>query len=113
MRLLCALCAITAASCSFLGGGGAPLLRKARPTLPAARFLMQAEAAVPSEDNQMKPAAAAGPLAKLKESLPCAATRRTRFHYRRPATSLVLQPRTAHRTPSRRALAERSPVRVR
>ena len=90
MRLLCALCAITAASCSFLGGGGAPLLRKARPTLPVARFLMQAEAAVPSEDDQMKPAAAAGPLAKLKESLPCAATRRTRFHYRRPATSLVL-----------------------
>merc|ERR1719424_1494395 len=72
MRLLVALCALTAASCSFLGGAGAPALRKARPALPVARFAsMQAEAAAPSEDEQpMQSAKAGGPLAKLKESLP-------------------------------------------
>lgn len=78
MRLLVVLCALTASSCSFLGGGGGPTLRKARPTLPVARFLMQAEASAASEDDQSLPSAAAGgPLAKLKEALPCAATRRT------------------------------------
>ena len=72
MRVLLALCALTAASCSFLGGAGAPALRKARPALPVARFaLMQAEAAAPSEDEKpMESAKAGGPLAKLKESLP-------------------------------------------
>ena len=70
--MLLALCALTAASCSFLGGAGAPALRKARPALPVARFaLMQAEAAAPSEDEKpMESAKAGGPLAKLKESLP-------------------------------------------
>ena len=72
MRLLVVLCALTAASCSFLGGAGAPALRKARPALPVARFAsMQAEAAAPSEDEKpLQSAKAGGPLAKLKESLP-------------------------------------------
>jgi AAA family ATP:ADP antiporter len=71
MRLLVILCALTAASCSFLGGS-APALRTARPALPAARFAsMQAEAAAPSEDEKpLQSAKPVGPLSKLKESLP-------------------------------------------
>ena len=71
MRLLAILCALTAASCSFLGGS-APALRLARPALPAARFAsMQAEAAAPSEDEKpLQSAKPVGPLSKLKESLP-------------------------------------------
>ena len=71
MRLLALLCALTAASCSFLGGS-APALRTARPALPAARFAsMQAEAAAPSEDEKpLQSAKPVGPLSKLKESLP-------------------------------------------
>lgn len=72
MRLLVVLCALTAASCSFLGGSGARALRSARPALPAARFAsMQAEAAAPSEDEKpLQSANPVGPLSKLKESLP-------------------------------------------
>jgi hypothetical protein len=70
--MLVILCALTAASCSFLGGSRAPALRTARPALPAARFAsMQAEAAAPSEDEKpLQSAKPVGPLSKLKESLP-------------------------------------------
>ena len=72
MRMLVILCALTAASCSFLGGSRAPALRTARPALPAARFAsMQAEAAAPSEDEKpLQSAKPVGPLSKLKASLP-------------------------------------------
>ena len=67
--LLVAACALASVAHGSFVGGSARSFLKVRPSLPAARFaLMQAEAVVPPDDQS----AAAGPLAKLKQSMPCA-----------------------------------------
>ena len=70
VRLLVAACALASVAHGSFVGGSARSFFKVRPSLPAARFaLMQAEAVVPPDDQS---APAAGPLAKLKQSMPCA-----------------------------------------
>jgi AAA family ATP:ADP antiporter len=65
--LLVAACALASVAHGSFVGGSARSSLKVRPSLPAARFaLMQAEAVVPPDDQS----AAAGPLAKLKQSMP-------------------------------------------